>query len=80
MDVVEALPAILREGGAIAALVLFVVGLKQEWWVMGTAYREVVKARDEYKHIAFRALGATEKVADVVMAVNERRVERDRNG
>jgi hypothetical protein len=43
---------IAQRGGTLALGIIFCVGLAKKWWVVGSAYEEVRKERDEWQRLA----------------------------
>ena len=65
--------SILRDAGLLGGTIFALWGFRKGWWVFGREHEDVVRQRDEYKDMVFRALGATERVADAVDMVVQRR-------
>lgn len=42
----------LRDGGLLAAMLLFVFGIQRGWWVTDREYRRLRDERDTWKHLA----------------------------
>ena len=56
---------LLKEGGALAALVIFIVGCIRKWWVFGWQYEDLKKDRDEWKEVALSGTSLAEAAVDL---------------
>lgn len=66
MEALKALLELVHAAGVEGCLVIFIVGLKLEWWVMGGQYRAIKPWQDaalRERTIARRAVEAVEAVA-----------------
>jgi hypothetical protein len=62
------LPEILKtvgDAGVLGLLILILYGLTKKWWVVGWAYEEVRKERDEWKELALSGTRAAERAVDL---------------
>lgn len=65
VSLIGSLLTLLRDGGVIACLLLFIVGLIRRWWVLGWQYEEM-------RSLAFRGTDIAEKAADTAVEVHKR--------
>jgi len=70
--------AIIQTGGAIAVLVVAVVGFQQRWWVTAGEYAEKLKQiaelerdRDLYRDLVYRNSGSQQTQAQAVQQLTE---------
>lgn len=60
---------IVQSGGVVGLLVLFMVGLVKRWWVVGWAYDDCRRERDEWKELALTGTRAAERAVDLAREV-----------
>lgn len=62
----------ISQGGLGALAFVLLLGGAKRWWVFGWQAAQLEKERDEWKDLALRLLGATERTADALIATRRR--------
>lgn len=65
MELFTQIGTLVNAGGVVFLLVAAIVGRYKQWWVDGPTHAEMRDDRDEWKDMALKALGVSEKAADV---------------
>lgn len=68
----EAAWQFLSQGGLGALAFLILLGGAKRWWVFGWQLSQSERERDEWKDLALRLLGATERTADALAETRRR--------